>query len=213
MMQAKDVIERARIILQDAGADYWDQSELPKWLSDGRMEAYTLRPDLYEKTETVTLNEGTKQSLPNDSRRLFSVIRNVSHAGQRYITVVDAALLARSRPTWRSQPKSKEIIHYIYNDIRGNEFEVYPPAREDVEVEISYAKMPAAISSYSSTQELKEEGEHAQALIDYVLYRAFQKEADTVPAFHDRAMQHYGMFQSALAGSIAAKAATSPNQE
>ena len=211
-MRANEVIQRARTILQDADSDYWTEDELPKWLTDGRMEAYALRPDLYQVTEDIRLQEGALQTLPDGSRRLFGVIQNVSHAKQRQITVTDGLILSRHRPSWRTGRKSAEILHYIYDDIRGHEFEVYPPAREEVDVRISYAKVPASIDTAASTLELTEEGELASVLVDYVLYRAFLKEADTVPAYHDRAAAHYTKFQSVLTGAIAAKAETSPNQ-
>ncbi|MBN9403374.1 MAG: hypothetical protein J0I30_11270 [Burkholderiales bacterium] len=202
-MQAKDVIDRARIILQDAGADYWAEDELPKWLTDGRMEAYRLRPDLYEKTADATLAEGPLQELPDGSRRLFDVSQNVSHPKKRRITVVDDGALSASRPAWRSGSRSAEIIHYLYNALRGSVYEVYPPARSGVQVQISYAALPEAITAHDSTVDLVQEGEHAADLVDYVLYRAFLKEADTVPAFQARAAQHYAAFQGALTGAVA----------
>jgi len=206
-MQAKDVIERARIILQDADANYWTDDELPKWLTDGRMDAYRLRPDLYEKAAAVTLVDGPLQELPDGSRRLFDVSQNVSHPKQRRITVVDDGALSASRPAWRSGSRSAEIIHYLYNALRGGVYEVYPPARAGVQVRISYAAPPEAIETSDSEVELAEEGEHAAELVDFILYRAFLKEADTVPAFQARAAQHYAAFQSALTGTT-----TSPNQ-
>lgn len=199
-MQAKDVIDRARIILQDAGADYWQQDELPKWLTDGRMEAYSLRPSLYQTEVILNLVDGAKQLVPGGSKKLFDVIRNVSHPRQRRITLAVDDELSRSRPAWRSGTKAAEIIHYLYSDLRGDQFETYPPARAGTKVEISYAALPIPITTYNSTTELSQEGELAPALVDYVLYRAFLKEADTVPAFHARAAQHYAAFRMVLTG-------------
>jgi len=205
-MLAKDVIERARIILQDAGSDYWEQTELPKWLTDGRKEAYNLRPDLYQKTEVVTLDEGYAQELPNGSRKLFEVIRNASHPDKRRITLVDDDTLSRHRPKWRSEDPADEIIHYLYTEARAGVYEVYPPANDDpVTIEICYAKIPEDIATYNSDTQLKEEGEYAQALVDYILYRAFLKESDTVPVSFQRAAQHYAAFRAALTGQLIAQ--------
>lgn len=211
-MQAKEVFEKARIILQDAGAVYWPQDELPGWLNDGRGEAYALRPDLYHCVEVASLCEGYVQKVPNGSRRLLEVARNISHPGQRVITLVHERDLSKHRPAWRSMPKASEIVHYMYDEMRSSEFYVYPPARTDVKVEINYAKLPEIITGAQSEQELVQEGEYASALVDFVLFRAFQKEADTVPAFMERAMQHYSKFNAAFTGSVATQAATSPNQ-
>lgn len=212
-MKVSEVIDRARIILQDANADYWEESELPKWLSDGRLEAYRLRPDLFEATEEFVCVEGARQQLPNGARVLFDVPRNISAPRQRAITVADAGALGRVRPNWRSQVKALEIRHFLYDERSPNQFDVYPPARDGVVVELSYAKRPAAVTQASSTVELEEEGEYAPALVDYILYRAFLKEADTVPAFHQRAAQHLAACHSTLTGDVTAKAVTSPNEQ
>lgn len=208
-MKGIDILTRAQDILQDAGADYWSEAELTRWLNDARLDAYKLRPDLYEATEAVILAEGFRQVVPGGSRRLFSVVRNISAPKQRAITVIKAANLARIRPNWRSMPKAAEIKHYLCDELDPGRFDVYPPAREDVRVEVSYAKLPAVLTDTST--ELEQEGEYATALIDYVLYRAFLKEADTVPAFHARAMQHLQVATATLTGDMAVKAATSPN--
>jgi hypothetical protein len=211
-MKAKEVIAKARIILQDEGMDYWPEGELAGWLNDGRMEAYALRPDLYQVTEEMQLVEGYAQVLPAGSRRLFRVERNISHPRQREITVINTGDLAKHRSGWRSMGKSAEILHYMYDELQPSEFQVYPPARGSVVVEINYAKLPESIPNDESELDLVQEGEFASALIDFVLYRAFQKEADTTPAFMDRATAHHNKFTSAFRGSVATQAATSPNQ-
>lgn len=210
-MKASDVITRAQDILQDAGADYWSADELLRWLNDGRLDAYKLRPDLYESTEEVTLAEGVRQELPGNSQWLFEVVRNVTALKQRHISVVEAGALARVRPNWRSQPKTTEILHYMYDERDPAHFDIYPPARAAVKVEISYAKVPVALAD--DTVELVQEGVYATALVDYVLYRAFLKEADTVPAFHQRAMQHLQVAQATLTGNVQVKVSTGPNSQ
>ncbi|MDS1141716.1 hypothetical protein RE432_14840 [Pusillimonas sp. SM2304] len=210
-MKASDVITRARDILQDAGADYWTADELLRWLNDSRLDAYKLRPDLYEATEDVTLVEGGRQQLPSDSKFLFAVRRNVSASKQRAITLVSGPVLDRIRPNWRSQAPAREIQHYLYDQRDPGHFDVFPPARADVTVQISYAKPPEPISEPDTT-DLVQEGVYATACVDYVLYRAFLKEADTVPAFHGRALQHLTMAQATLTGDIPTKASAGPNQ-
>ncbi|KDC15270.1 DUF6682 family protein [Bordetella bronchiseptica] len=212
-MKVSEVIDRARIILQDAEADYWDEDELPKWLSDGRLEAYRLRPDLFEVSEDFACAEGARQLLPGGARVLFDVPRNVSAARQRAITVADAGALGRVRPNWRSQAKAQEIRHFLYDERSPGQFDVYPPARAGVVVELSYAKVPAAVTAASADLDLVEEGAYAPALVDYILYRAFLKEADTVPAFHQRAAQHLAACQATLTSDVTAKAVTSPNEQ
>jgi len=212
-MKVSEVLDRARTILQDAEAVYWEADELPKWLTDARLEAYRMRPDIFETTEDFVCHEGARQTLPGGARMLFDVSRNVSATRQRSVTVADAGALGRVRPNWRSQGKAQEIRHFLYDERSPGQFEVYPPARAGVVIELSYAKLPAAVTQDMGDQELQAEGEYAPALVDYVLYRAFLKEADTVPAFHQRAVQHLSACHSTLTGDVTAKAMTSPNEQ
>jgi hypothetical protein len=200
----------ARAILQDADLDFWGADELLGWLNEGRGWMCSKRPDLYQASENVELLEGARQVLPDGSRRLFAVVRNVSAPRQRQITLVAGADLARVRPTWRSQAKAAEIVHYVYDDKEPGQFDVYPPARAGVVVEISYAKPPATAVDET---ELEQERTFESALVDYVLYRCFLKEADTVPAFHARAAQHLQAAEAFLMGDVQAKAVTSPNNK
>lgn len=209
-MKASDVFLRVKDILQDADAVYWPDAELLRWLNDGRLDAYKLRPDLYEQTEEMSLVEGFRQTLPSGSRWLFGVTRNVSSSRQRAITVTDAQELGRLRPNWRSLSKVAEIRHYLYDVRDPSHFDVYPPAKPDVKVEISYAKLPEVVTNTDT--ELTQEGEFSTALVDYVAYRCFLKEADTVPAFHQRAAQHLQIAQATLTGNVQTKVATSPSQ-
>jgi len=212
-MKVSDVLDRARTILQDADAVYWEDDELPKWLTDARLEAYRLRPDIYEASEEFACAAGTRQKLPGGARMLFDVPRNVSATRQRAITVADAGALGRVRPNWRGQAAAQEIRHFLYDERSPGQFDVYPPARAGVVIELSYAKLPGAVTHDMGDTELEAEGEYGPALLDYVLYRAFLKEADTVPAFHQRAAQHLAACHSTLTGDVTAKAMTSPNEQ
>ncbi|MFT0547863.1 DUF6682 family protein [Allopusillimonas ginsengisoli] len=208
-MKVSEIATRVRYVLQDAGADYWSNSEINDWIADARLDAYKLRPDIYEHTEVMSLVAGTRQTLPGGSRWLFEVIRNDSSPTKRHVTLVSARDLARVRPNWRSLPGANEIEHFLYDPRDPGHFEVYPPAGTGLKVLLSYAKLP--VTSIRAGDNLQPEGEYATAFIEYVLYRAFSKEADTVPAFHARAMQHLQMFRQILGDSVQARLATGPD--
>lgn len=219
-MKAADVIASARAIQQDAGADYWPDAEMVKWLNEARLEAYRLRPQLFQVNEVVTLAPGARQEIPGGSRILFGVVRNISSKTQREVTPVDGAVLASHRPAWRSLPGAAEILHFMYDPTNPTEYDVYPPARLNpvVQVELSYAKLPAVVTEAQIEPgadpgvELVQEGEYAPALVDYVLYRSFLKEADTVPAFFQRAAQHLAACEATLQGSPQSAAANNASQ-
>lgn len=206
-MKVSDIIQRARAVLQDAGATYWPDTEMLLWVADGRARMFELRPDLYEADQEITLAAGASQSVPAGTRFL-RLLSNVTHKDKREITVASGALLARHRPAWRSQKQSDDIRHYVYSETAPDRFEVYPPAIDATKVVASLAVAPADVSTL--TDDLTE-GTLASALVDYVLMRAFQKESDTVPAFWQRGEAHGAAFEKALVSDATVREAVSPN--
>lgn len=208
-MKAAEILSRAQSLLQDEGV-YWPEAELLTWLADGRNRLYDLRPDLYATDEDLALNAGAAQELPGGSRVLFSVVRNVSARSQRVITVADTDVLARHRPNWRSGAPAAEVRHYLYDERDGGgRFEVYPPARAGVVVEVKFAALPAPVAA---EDELAPEGATAHVLLDYVLHRAFLKEGDASPQAVQRAGIHLQLFEAAATGAATPKLAVSPNR-
>lgn len=205
------IIDRARYVLQDVGAVAWTAPEVLLWLNDARSKAYELRPDWFTVEEDQTLVEGSRQTVPNGSTRLAEVMHNVSHRSKRQITLVGDEILSRIRPGWRALKKSTEILHYIYDERDGGDYEVYPPAAVGVVVRVKYDARPAAITDLNA--QLVQEADGAQAYVDYVLSRSFQKESSANPGYDQRAANHLAMFMQALSVTGQTKVLGSPNAQ
>jgi len=198
ILTAQNVLTRARDVAQDAGAVYWPEAESINWMNDGRAVMYEVRPDIYERTETVSLLAGYEQKLPGNSTRLFDVLSNVSSAKRRRITKIEAENLDRVAPNWRSEAVATEILHFMYDPNRPDWYEVYPPAALGVQVRIRYARLPTAIPSSMLGTQLDNESALATCLVDYILHRYFAKESDTNPGFNERSAMHMTLFRQAL---------------
>jgi hypothetical protein len=207
-----DIVGRARLILMDAGAKAWTDIELYGWLNDGRSVLYQLRPDIFTEDGEMTLVAGTRQTVPDQSDRLFTIEHNVSHKDKRTISLTTDQVLDRFRPQWRTKKQSTEIEHYLYAEAGGTDYEVYPPAVVGVKVWGSWAKPPAALT-VGSTVDLDAEGELATAYIDYVLARAFQKESTSAPSFVELSKTHFALFNMATASDAQTKLTLSPNMQ
>lgn len=209
-MKASDIERLARTQLQDAGSVYWTAAQMRDYLNFSRLAMCSIRPDLYESTEVVTLAEGTRQALPG-GKRLLRVLDNVSHPERRAITLASEDVLARFRPRWRALPGRIEVAHVLYNETTPAVYEVYPPVRAGVQIRISYAKPPAPIP-VGQDDDLDPEGELAFALVDAVLARAFEAESDATPAMLARAQMHEQLFRTAIGADAETKLASSPNR-
>lgn len=189
------VIAKARNLITDEGGVTWPDPVLLGWLNDGRRAIYLAHPELYPVTEEVTLGEGLQQSVPRSSPRLIDVIRNTSAKSRRAITRQTRDVMDRVAPARGSMKTSGEILHYVYDATTPREFEVYPPATAGTKVLVQYANEPDDIAMSAS---LDAEGALAMALVDFVAARAFQKEAEDVPAMTARADQHMGLFMAVV---------------
>lgn len=218
MKTIKAVLDSARRTWADENTGdptFWSDVALLEYLNDGRKDLYGAKPSLYEVTQDVTLLAGWRHSLPNGSKKLFRIIHNVSHEERRDITVVDREILGRSRPKWRWELTSDEMLHYMYTGTEPSVFECYPPLDAGVVVRMSYARPPVDYTldqlNGISPPTLDAEAELAVALIDYVLHRMYQKQADTAPGYAQRSEAHLALFSGRVSGTEQSRQASNPN--
>lgn len=202
---AQAAINKASIILLDVTKVRWADSELLGWLNDGRREVSIIRPDIYYAVDEQNLIAGAKQTLPATAVRLIDVPRNVNGPA---IRAVERGYLDQQDPAWYQKPKSKTIRHFMTDERSPMTYWVYPPAAAGAAVELVIQE---AVTEYtlSSTLTVYEEM-YSAALIDYVLYRAFSKDAEQV-AYAERAIGHYNQFSGSLKSGAAVNVSISPN--
>jgi len=210
------IVNNTKRILQEITADgtRWVNDELGGWLNEFYQAAVSLKPDVSTVNEEVTLTPGTKQAIPANGLRLLDVIRNTSGT-MTGISVTTRHSLNTVRRAWHSDPASTRIEQYVFDELDPTTFYVYPPADTGTTVEILYATVPAPhdLSAGFSTYGLeafKLNDAHAPAATDYLLYRAFAKDAET-PQNLNRSQMHFQNYAQQLTGKRQANQATSPN--
>lgn len=220
-----DIVKRAQTILQDTTAVRWSLTELQGWLNDAYKEVVILRPDANAESATVSLAAGARQkchdaasvNLPN-LLRVLDVVRNMhASSDKRAIRRTDRKILDDQRPTWYSDTPSYSIQHYIYDDRNPHEFMVYPPASAGTSIELVYSSVPLAhaltetqLGNTSTTETIHLDDIYANCLVDYILYRAYSKDAEYA-ANGARAQAHYAAFSGVLGAKTTADSTVSPN--
>lgn len=176
-MLASDIISRAQLILNDNGGVRWTDSELLKWISDGQRVIALVRPDSVSENVAVTLVAGTKQTIPADGMRLLDVIRNLTLTGgpDRSVRMVDRETLDAQSANWHISTAGK-TLNWVYDNRDPLHFYVYPPAVAGAKLEILYSKAPTEITS--SGQALSLLDIYAEPIFNYVLFRAYSKDAE-----------------------------------
>jgi len=209
-----DILDRASIILQDDTHVRFPQAELLKFFNDAQLEIVLHRPDANIVNATLSLADGSKQTIPSAALRLVDVVRNTDG---RAITQVSRQILDETLPTWHEKlASSNKIEHYIYDPADPKTFYVYPKAELGVHsLEILYSAVTATItiSDYSTdTTVIGIDDIYANAVLDYMLYRAYQKDSEFAGNLQ-KAMMHYSSFSNAIGIKSQADGALTPTPE
>jgi len=204
-----DVLTRARLQLMDDTGIRWTDDELVAYVNDAQREIVLYKPDAVTRNENLALVLGTKQSLPAESIRLLTVVRNNSSTNKRSIRPVPRETLDRFKPDWHGETAVAEVQHFIFDDTDQKHFYVYPPNNGDGEVEILYTKHPDTVTA---SDNLEVADGYANTILDYVLYRAFSKDAD-IPSSSQRANVYYQGFMNSISGKGQIDALVSPQVE
>ena len=206
-----DILDRAGIILQDNTNVRFPNEELLKFFNDAQKEVVLHRPDAKMVNTTFDCATGSKQTLPSAALRLIEIVRNV---GGRAITQVQRRILDETLPNWHETAAgTNKIEHFVYDPADPKNFYVYPKAASGTHsLEIVFSSSPSeiAISNFSSdTSVISVDDVYANCLLDYVLYRSYQKDSEFA-GNAQRAMMPYQSFATALGIKTQADSATTP---
>jgi len=201
------IIGRAGVILHDTTQVRWPDVELLGWLNDAQRELVLLRPDASVVSEPLALVQGTKQELPDLGIRIIDIIRNTNGGAVR---VIDRNVLDAQQPDWHTTPESDKVEHYMFDLRDPKNFYVYPaqPAAPG-QVDIVYSASPAdAVQDGDITLD----DIYANAILDYILYRAYSKDADFA-GNAQRALKHHEAFVTSLGLKFQVDKLVDPNMQ
>ena len=216
-----DIIKRVEDVLQDSNIR-WPRTELQNWINESYLAITLLRPDANSKTGTFTCAAGTRQVLTADfpsALRLLDVTRNLANTStKRVIRLVSRSVLDDQRPSWHAETGSVNIQHFTYDPRQPKEFFVYPPATTSAQLEVVYADAPTSHTltelqldpESGNTEVIKLDDIYMSPMIDWVLYRAYSKDAE-YGANEARATAAYSAFNNAIAAKSQTDAAAAPN--
>lgn len=224
-MLASDLLSRAATILQDEDFVRWKLPELAGWLNDGMKAVVLARPAEHAESIAFELQAGTLQALSDASHlRLLRITRNLTattpaRVGGRAIRLVSRDVLDTQAPDWHNPtytPYKSEVRQYVFDEMSPREFYVWPGNDGTGVIEAVISTLPSEISASGDVDTL---ASYAQAidlsepwplvLLDYVLYRAYSKDA--LEGGAGRAGLHYQQFAGAV-GIVAQVASdASPN--
>ncbi len=199
-MLAVDLINRVSRILNDEedGARRWGQSELLEWLNDGQREVVLHRPDASVKSVEFTCINNTRQTLPEEALSLVDVVRNTDGTPIFQMASLEWGCLDHGM-------ESDRIDLFSFDERNPRAFYLHPIPDAGSVVELVYSVLPqeVVVTDFDGDASLLSiSAIYANAVLDYMLFRALQKEDDA--ASSSRAAAHYEAFLTSLAGKRAA---------
>lgn len=199
-MLASDVVTSAATLLVDNAHRRWPRAELLGYLSEGRRHMMALRPDIYTAQVSMFTAAGADQTIPGSIYRLVSIdyVSSNTSSPKRAVRLGKTQHMDALDPGWRNATPGLPR-HYFYDERERNKFSLYPPPLVNMVVGATVIADPLP-EFVAETTNLVPEGALAIALIDFVCYRAFTKDADAV-GNSNRATAHYQQFAALLGAS------------
>ena len=216
-----DVLNKVETILQDDTNVRWTAGELLGWANDSYREIVMARPDLNTASGTFTCAEGTRQILTGNGGfanaiRLIDITRNVAAtSAKEAVRLISRKILDDQRRNWHDvTAKSVDIEYFMYDPRLPKEFLVYPPATTAAQLEVVYSSVPTGHTISGNTvpdEAIKLDDSWSNCMIDYILYRAYSKDAEYA-ANAQRAAAHYQAMQASLGVKTQSDQAVTPQE-
>lgn len=165
----------------------WTQAMHLTNVNEGMLALVKIKPDANTKTATVALVAGAKQTMPADCIGIVELRQNQNGAA---ILPCDRVALDAFSPLWMTTPTAGAVKHYMADPHPGT-FYVYPaqPASPS-SVVMTYVAIPATVA-YGDNIGVRDI--YADALVNYLLYRAYAMEDEAGAA--EKAVAYLQLFK------------------
>lgn len=205
-VMAMDLVADAARLLKDEGNTRWSMDELLGWLNAGQRAIVARRPDAHAVIKDFECEKGTLQVLPAGALRLLDVVRNTVSGDA--ISAIDRVVLDNQHRGWHGIQPTEVIEHYAYDERSPKIFWCYPPAIAGHLIDIVHSAAPDTVVVLDGDEPISLDDLYANAILEYMLYRAFQKDAE-YGANPQRAGLHWNAFLSEIGDRSKADAAAS----
>ena len=207
---ASSILARANEIAQDEAAVTWREDQGLEWLNDAQRAVAIVRPDSSVLSGPMLLVAGTEQKI--SGHRLMAVTHNLGDDGStpgRAIRLVERGVKDDHDPNWHTETPGTVIKEYIYDERVPDTFHTSPPvaAGQSVYIHVDQSVTPADVAAVGNPITLADN--YGPALIEWVIYRFFSRDAEEVPDLQ-RAAAHFQAFFNILGQKIQFDLAISP---
>lgn len=201
----KYITDLASEQLQDPSFDDLSESQLVAWGNMGSAQIAAFVPSACTVIESVKLAAGPRQTIAASGMVFIRAIRNMgtdgNTPGQAIIMVDNIEILNAFNMSWPTETQVAVIKEVVKDPVVEGVFWTFPPADGSSYIEIERSDKPAPVIWDSAhaweTVKIGITNEYIGALLDYILYRAYSRDAD-YPGNIEKATLHKQAFDQAL---------------
>lgn len=191
MTKVGDLVENARVLLQDNGVQLRISSEqIVRWYNEGLLKASEVDP-FFVIDELIHVCTASAEQEINAGIRLLAINHRVN-GGALFRVGVD--LLNREDPDWRAASPSAAPFHWAFH-ADPKRFWVYPVPTTSVILNCTVQAQPTPATRLSDTAAIP--SELVPAMTDYIAYRGLMGDAENVDN-QALAGEYYARFEAAL---------------
>lgn len=192
-MNVADFILRVRYDYNDVDADRIDDALILDYLNEAQTELYALNPRAFVKSVVAKLNESDLQT-PCCCDILYSVDAVTDAHGNYKAEVKETNSEASGAFGKKNCKRKSDSRSYSRVKDSDNQFTVQPPVNpsENVYMRLTCAVKPEPFDENSDIDET-----HYAALLNYVLYRLFLAETESVTS-QQKATMYFNQFQNSV---------------
>lgn len=213
-MTAQDFVQRFMDAALDQDNTRWKAPEVIRYANDGQRDIAIYRPDAFTVSGLLDTVAGTKQTLPEGATKLLRTVRN--GANGKVVKIVPHDVLDATVSAWHSAAQSAVVKNVTYDERLPREYYCYPPSDGNAKIEAVWCVEPTDIPAPTGntkdtcTGSVSVRALFVNALLDYVLYRAYAKDAG-IPGNFDKAKLRYSMYAAAMGMETTATQVFGPN--
>lgn len=176
MTKASDIITRVETKLNDIGNVRWEIPELINAINDGQQMILEAQPDLFEHSDPVPVQQGSRQAVPADCFLLLDVVELLKF--DIWVCTprrIKREVMDRQSPNWFGMADEDKIWHWLQDNKERKYFYVNPPVvPQDHTLRLRYARYPTTVTSPNST--IDTPPEHINALYYFCMMRSLEKD-------------------------------------
>lgn len=210
-MQAQEIIDEVSKQLNDTAFVTWTEASLREYITSAEQAIVNLRPDAFSTVTTMQMAVGAKQTIPTNALRLLDVKRNMGTDGNtpgRPVNAVEEEAVDLFELT--EEAASVAIKDFSYDERVGDVFYVYPPSDGTGWLEIAISQIPPNITFNQQTLSVSDI--YRNAVVQYVMFRAYSIEIDSVSS-RQRASEHLANFYQLMGAKFQRDVQFSPSVE